>query len=89
MVSPATAAESGTVFDDVKFESKEWAEYDEEGKQAVGIYDLQHKFIKVKYRPRICPWIRVNTCLVWHGARDADRQWAPKDAVQKFETETA
>ncbi|KAH7982371.1 hypothetical protein HPB52_004285 [Rhipicephalus sanguineus] len=44
----ATAAESGTIFDDVKFENKEWAEYDEEGKQAVGIYDLEHQFIKVK-----------------------------------------
>ncbi|XP_050047186.1 CXXC motif containing zinc binding protein [Dermacentor andersoni] len=44
----ATAAESGTIFDEVKFESKEWAEYDEQGKQAVGIYDLEHQFIKVK-----------------------------------------
>ncbi|XP_049527684.1 CXXC motif containing zinc binding protein isoform X2 [Dermacentor silvarum] len=44
----ATAAESGTIFDEVKFESREWADYDEQGKQAVGIYDLEHKFIKVK-----------------------------------------
>uniref|UniRef100_A0A1E1XUV4 CXXC motif containing zinc binding protein n=1 Tax=Amblyomma sculptum TaxID=1581419 RepID=A0A1E1XUV4_AMBSC len=44
----AEATESGTVFDDVKFESKEWADYDDKVKQAVGIYDLEFRFSKVK-----------------------------------------
>ncbi|KAK8788644.1 hypothetical protein V5799_021577 [Amblyomma americanum] len=44
----AEATGSGTVFDDVKFESNEWAEYDEKGKQAVGIYDLTFRFSKIK-----------------------------------------
>lgn len=26
---------------------KEWADYDEKGKCSVGIYELEHKFVKV------------------------------------------
>uniref|UniRef100_A0A1E1WYH3 Uncharacterized protein n=1 Tax=Amblyomma aureolatum TaxID=187763 RepID=A0A1E1WYH3_9ACAR len=44
----AEATGSGTVFDDVKFESNEWADYDDKGKQAVGIYDLEFCFTKIK-----------------------------------------
>ncbi|KAH9362441.1 CXXC motif containing zinc binding protein [Haemaphysalis longicornis] len=44
----AKAEGSGTTFDEVKFEGNEWGDYDEEGKQAVGIYDLDHQFIKIK-----------------------------------------
>lgn len=42
----AEGEESGTKFD-VDLKELEWADYDEKAKCSVGIYDLEHKFIKV------------------------------------------
>lgn len=42
-------AESGTKFPSVDLsENKEWMDYDEKGKQAVAINELEFKFVKVK-----------------------------------------
>ncbi|EQC36979.1 hypothetical protein SDRG_05800 [Saprolegnia diclina VS20] len=38
-----TCADSGTVFENVNL-SEDWAEYDEEGDQSVGVYAVEHKF---------------------------------------------
>ncbi|XP_017770506.1 PREDICTED: UPF0587 protein GA18326 [Nicrophorus vespilloides] len=40
--------EGGTVFEDVDLSEKEWVEYDDKLKLSVGIYELEHDFIKVK-----------------------------------------
>lgn len=41
--------ESNTVFEDVNLEEKEWVEYDVKQNQPVGIYDVQHKFVTIKW----------------------------------------
>ncbi|XP_013405038.1 UPF0587 protein v1g245604 [Lingula anatina] len=41
-------AESGTKFTEVTLTEKEWCDYDESANTEVGIYSLEHKFIKVK-----------------------------------------
>lgn len=33
--------------DDFKKIKKEWADYDEKNKSSVGIYELEHQFVKV------------------------------------------
>lgn len=38
---------SGVKFRDVDLTEKEWAGYDERGKQPVGVYDFQSRFVKV------------------------------------------
>merc|ERR1712071_551031 len=40
--------ESGTKFPDVDLTEKEWADYDEKAATTVGIYELEHKFIREK-----------------------------------------
>nr|CAG4643606.1 EOG090X0HQJ [Ilyocryptus agilis] len=40
--------ESGTVFSDIDLTEKEWADYDEKAKTTVGIYELEHNFIREK-----------------------------------------
>jgi len=40
--------ESGTTFQDIDLGEKEWVDFDENSNQSVGIYELQHKFIKEK-----------------------------------------
>lgn len=42
----AEGDESGTKFE-VDLKEKEWAEYDEKSKLSVGIYELEHKFVKL------------------------------------------
>lgn len=42
----AQGEESGTKFD-VDLKELEWAEYDEKAKCSVGIYELEHQFVKV------------------------------------------
>ncbi|XP_064486031.1 CXXC motif containing zinc binding protein-like [Ornithodoros turicata] len=42
------ASGSRTQFADVNLEEKEWSDYDEKEKQTVGIYELEHKFVKLK-----------------------------------------
>ncbi|CAN8025097.1 hypothetical protein HPB47_025525 [Ixodes persulcatus] len=45
----AVAAESGSRFAQVKLEDNEWADYDEKAKQTVGVYELTHRFVKLKH----------------------------------------
>ena len=42
-------AESGTQFNEVNLEEREWVDYDEKASQSVGIYELEHKFITIKW----------------------------------------
>lgn len=42
----AQGEESGTKFE-VDLKEKEWADYDESAKVSVGIYELEHQFVKV------------------------------------------
>ncbi|CAF0713683.1 unnamed protein product [Brachionus calyciflorus] len=42
----AQGEESGTKFE-VDLKEKEWADYDEKSKSSVGIYELEHQFVKV------------------------------------------
>ncbi|PSN57430.1 UPF0587 protein [Blattella germanica] len=44
----AVAEESGHVFPEVDLTEKEWVEYDEKSQQSVGIYNVEHQFVKVK-----------------------------------------
>lgn len=43
----AKGAESGTPFNDINLEEKEWVDYDEKSSESVGIYELEFKFIKL------------------------------------------
>lgn len=43
----AEGAETGTKFSDINLTEKEWVEYDEKAQEAVGIYEVSHKFIKL------------------------------------------
>lgn len=43
----AEGLESDTKFTDINLEQKEWADYDEKAKVCVGIYDLEHRFVKL------------------------------------------
>nr|CAG4648367.1 EOG090X0HQJ [Moina brachiata] len=38
--------ESGMPFTDVDLTEKEWADYDEKAKETVGIYELEHEFVR-------------------------------------------
>jgi len=40
--------ESGTKFPDIDLTEKEWADYDEKEATTVGIYELEHEFIREK-----------------------------------------
>nr|CAG4645236.1 EOG090X0HQJ [Leptodora kindtii] len=40
--------ESGTCFSDIDLTEKEWADYDEKAKTTVGIYELEHEFVREK-----------------------------------------
>nr|CAG4648989.1 EOG090X0HQJ [Polyphemus pediculus] len=40
--------ESGTKFTDVDITEKEWADYDEKAKTTVGIYEIEHQFVREK-----------------------------------------
>lgn len=44
----AKVEESKKVFEGVDLSEKEWVEYDDKANQSVGIYELQHRFVKVK-----------------------------------------
>jgi len=39
--------ESGSLFPEVSLTEKEWVDYDEKAQLSVGIYELEHKFVKV------------------------------------------
>lgn len=43
----ARGAETETIFADVSLTEKEWADYDERAKEAVGIYEIEHRFLKM------------------------------------------
>ncbi|XP_054714998.1 CXXC motif containing zinc binding protein-like [Uloborus diversus] len=43
----AVGESSGTVFDDINLEDKEWVDYDEKAKLSVSVCDLEHKFVKI------------------------------------------
>nr|CAG4646690.1 EOG090X0HQJ [Macrothrix elegans] len=40
--------ESGTKFSDIDLSDKEWADYDEKAKATVGIYEIEHTFVREK-----------------------------------------
>jgi hypothetical protein len=40
-------AESGTHFEDISLEEKEWVDYDEKTKESVAIYEFTHNFVKI------------------------------------------
>lgn len=40
-------SEAGTTFADVNLEEGEWVDYDERSNSSVGVYGLQHQFVKV------------------------------------------
>jgi hypothetical protein len=44
----AEAVKSGTLFEDIDLSDGDWAEYDEEGQQSVGIFSVEHRFISKK-----------------------------------------
>lgn len=44
----AKVEESKKVFENVDLSEKEWVEYDDKANQSVGIYELQHRFVKIK-----------------------------------------
>lgn len=44
----AEGVESGTQFNEINLEEKEWVDYDEKAQKSVGIYDLDFKFVTVK-----------------------------------------
>lgn len=39
--------ETGTVFDKINLEEGEWVDYDEKAASSVGIYTVEHRFVKV------------------------------------------
>eukprot|EP00057_Strongylocentrotus_purpuratus_P033029 XP_789853.1 PREDICTED: UPF0587 protein C1orf123 homolog [Strongylocentrotus purpuratus] len=43
----ADAVDTSSKFSDIDLQSEEWADYDEKNQEAVGIYELESKFIKV------------------------------------------
>ncbi|XP_069828391.1 CXXC motif containing zinc binding protein-like [Dendropsophus ebraccatus] len=42
----AEGAETGTPFNDINLQEKDWTDYDEKAKEAVGIYEVTHQFKK-------------------------------------------
>lgn len=42
-----SGVESGSQFNDINLEEGEWVDYDEKASESVGIYSVEHKFIKV------------------------------------------
>ncbi|CAG4938159.1 unnamed protein product [Parnassius apollo] len=44
----AKAENEGKTFEDIDLSEKEWADYDEKNQTAVGVYDLEWQFVKVK-----------------------------------------
>ncbi|XP_069686945.1 UPF0587 protein CG4646 isoform X2 [Periplaneta americana] len=44
----AVAEDSGHVFPEVDLSEKEWVEWDEKTKQSVGIYSIEHQFVRIK-----------------------------------------
>lgn len=44
----AVAINSGLKFSDIELQDNEWADYDEKDKQTVGVYELEHKFVKLE-----------------------------------------
>ncbi|XP_054157013.1 CXXC motif containing zinc binding protein-like isoform X2 [Oppia nitens] len=42
------SVDSGRQFNDINLEEKEWVDYDEDSRQSVGIYEVEHKFITIK-----------------------------------------
>ncbi|GIZ02576.1 CXXC motif containing zinc binding protein [Caerostris extrusa] len=43
----AVGETSGTIFDDIILEEKEWVDYDEKSKLSVSVCELEHKFVKL------------------------------------------
>ncbi|XP_074640179.1 CXXC motif containing zinc binding protein-like [Tubulanus polymorphus] len=43
----AEGAESGTAFSEVDLTENDWSDFDEKSNESVGIYELQHKFVKI------------------------------------------
>jgi hypothetical protein len=44
----AVAEGSGHVYTEVDLSEKEWVEWDEKTKQSVGIYSVEHQFVRIK-----------------------------------------
>nr|CAG4650610.1 EOG090X0HQJ [Sida crystallina] len=44
----AEGLESGSKFTDIDLTEKEWADYDEKSKTTVGIYEIEHQFVREK-----------------------------------------
>ncbi|EDV23355.1 uncharacterized protein TRIADDRAFT_57890 [Trichoplax adhaerens] len=44
----AVSSESNTAFTDINLSEEDWADYDSKKNISVGIYELQHRFIKLK-----------------------------------------
>jgi len=44
----ASGVESGASFKDIDLSEEEWCDYDENAKETVGVYELEHKFVKMK-----------------------------------------
>jgi len=42
----AEGAETNTRFKDINLSEKDWAEYDEKASEAVGVYELEHRFVR-------------------------------------------
>ncbi|XP_046851782.1 UPF0587 protein v1g245604-like [Xenia sp. Carnegie-2017] len=43
----AKGLETETKFNDIDLTEKEWADYDEQAQESVGIYEVTHKFVKL------------------------------------------
>ncbi|XP_004874728.1 UPF0587 protein C1orf123 homolog isoform X3 [Heterocephalus glaber] len=42
----AEGVESGTVFNDINLQEKDWTDYDEKAQESVGIFEVTHQFVK-------------------------------------------
>uniref|UniRef100_M3XIX3 CXXC motif containing zinc binding protein n=2 Tax=Latimeria chalumnae TaxID=7897 RepID=M3XIX3_LATCH len=42
----AKGAESGTPFNEINLQEKDWTDYDEKIHESVGIYEVTHQFVK-------------------------------------------
>ena len=44
----SVVAESGQTFPEVDLSDREWVDWDEKTKESVGIYGVEHNFVKIK-----------------------------------------
>lgn len=44
----AEGLETGTPFNEINLEEREWVDYDEKAGESVGIYEMEHKFVAIK-----------------------------------------